>query len=227
MAGFIPDSESVSWCTPPWILEAVREAFAVWQIGLDPCSNERSLVGAEREFRLPETDGLSQPWNARTIFVNPPFGTTRLHRETHQIFCEPKRKAGEKSLWSRMGPETRAQFKTSDVAAWLAKCAEARRLYGAQVQALVPVTPETIGWRESVWPEADAICFFRSRLKFIDFETGMEAEQVIPKPMAMIYWGPEAERFEKAFEKHCTIIPCGPTLARLREAAGRYERLAA
>lgn len=62
------------WCTPPSILASVREVFG-GQIGLDPCSNEDSLVEAAIEYRLPENDGLKDPWDADTIYVNPPYGS--------------------------------------------------------------------------------------------------------------------------------------------------------
>lgn len=62
------------WCTPPSIIESVKEVFG-GRVDLDPCSNEFSMVGAEREYVLPETDGLSAPWDAETIYVNPPYGS--------------------------------------------------------------------------------------------------------------------------------------------------------
>jgi len=44
------------------------------KIDLDPCSNEFSIVNAEKEFSLPEHDGLKEVWNEKTIYVNPPYG---------------------------------------------------------------------------------------------------------------------------------------------------------
>jgi len=41
---------------------------------LDPCSNSFSTVGADVEYCLPDRDGLVLPWDAATIFVNPPYG---------------------------------------------------------------------------------------------------------------------------------------------------------
>lgn len=62
------------WCTPPSIVSSVKATFG-GAIDLDPCSNEHSLVGARREYRLPEVDGLRADWDARTIYVNPPYGS--------------------------------------------------------------------------------------------------------------------------------------------------------
>lgn len=67
-------SQTKDWCTPPSIIKSVKEVFD-GHIGLDPCSNKWSLVDAERSFLLPEHDGLREPWDAKTIYVNPPYGS--------------------------------------------------------------------------------------------------------------------------------------------------------
>lgn len=68
------------WCTPEKYVIAVRRAFG-GRIDLDPCSNEYSIVGARTEFKLPERDGLVEPWDFYdTIYVNPPYGVDRVRR---------------------------------------------------------------------------------------------------------------------------------------------------
>lgn len=67
-------SKSQSWGTPKKYVDVVR-AFFGGSIDLDPCSNEFSVVGAQREYRLPEHDGLAESWDYRRIYVNPPYGT--------------------------------------------------------------------------------------------------------------------------------------------------------
>lgn len=62
-----------NWCTPHKYVNAIKR-FWNGRIGLDPCSNEHSIVGADTEFRLPYVDGLEAEWNYDTIFVNPPYG---------------------------------------------------------------------------------------------------------------------------------------------------------
>lgn len=57
-------------------MDAVREFFN-GGIALDPCSNEHSAVSARAEYRLPVKDGLLEPWDADTIYVNPPYGRDR------------------------------------------------------------------------------------------------------------------------------------------------------
>lgn len=64
------------WCTPPSILDSVREVFD-GSISLDPCSNENSLVRADKEYLLPDHDGLVESWDYPTIYVNPPYGSDK------------------------------------------------------------------------------------------------------------------------------------------------------
>ena len=59
------------WNAPPKYVELVKNMLG--NIDLDPCSNEFSMVDAKVKYILP-TDGLSNSWDAKTIFVNPPYG---------------------------------------------------------------------------------------------------------------------------------------------------------
>jgi len=45
-------------------------------IGLDPCSNPQSTVGAMKNFCFPEDNGLLLPWGGYggQTYVNPPYG---------------------------------------------------------------------------------------------------------------------------------------------------------
>lgn len=73
-AGREPISGTKDWCTPPEYVAAVRRVLGT--IHLDPCSNAHSVVGAENEITLP-ADGLAEPWDALTVYVNPPYGRDR------------------------------------------------------------------------------------------------------------------------------------------------------
>lgn len=75
-AGRKVNTLSQSWCTPPKYVKAIK-GFWDGKIDLDPCSNSYSIVHAETEYFLPQTDGLQQEWNFPTIFINPPYGTDR------------------------------------------------------------------------------------------------------------------------------------------------------
>jgi hypothetical protein len=80
-AGRKVNTLSQHWCTPQKYVEAVKKMFNN-NIELDPCSNKYSIVNANVEYMLPENDGLSETWNFRTIYVNPPYGADRIRGTT-------------------------------------------------------------------------------------------------------------------------------------------------
>lgn len=61
--------------TPAYVLEPVRAALG-GSIDLDPCTTSTNPTGAAAFFTVAD-DGLDQPWEARTIYVNPPYGRAR------------------------------------------------------------------------------------------------------------------------------------------------------
>lgn len=67
-------SGTVSWYTPPNIIERVRTAFDA-KIDLDPasCADANMIVGAKCYFTEKE-NALVQEWNADNVFLNPPYG---------------------------------------------------------------------------------------------------------------------------------------------------------
>lgn len=60
--------------TPGYVLEPVRALLG--GIELDPCTELDNPTGASR-FYAPPADGAVLPWDARSIFVNPPYGKAR------------------------------------------------------------------------------------------------------------------------------------------------------
>ena len=60
--------------TPAYVLEPVRELLH--GISLDPCTEPDNPTRAER-FYHPPADGAILPWDAPTVFVNPPYGEAR------------------------------------------------------------------------------------------------------------------------------------------------------
>lgn len=66
---------SIEWYTPPELIEVARRVLG-GPIDLDPCSCQEAqeIVKAERFFSA-EEDGLSQPWEASKLWMNPPQGT--------------------------------------------------------------------------------------------------------------------------------------------------------
>jgi hypothetical protein len=80
-AGRTVIGKSKDWGTPKKYVDAVRQCFR-GSIGLDPCSNRFSIVHADVEYLLPTHDGLREPWNFPTIYVNPPYGIDCEHGRT-------------------------------------------------------------------------------------------------------------------------------------------------
>lgn len=72
-AGRTVIGQSRDWGTPEKYVSAVREVLG--GVDLDPCSNKFSIVKAKVEYRLPEHDGLTESWNFKRIYVNPPYGS--------------------------------------------------------------------------------------------------------------------------------------------------------
>jgi len=64
---------------------------------------------------------------------------------------------------------------------------------------LVPARPDTRWWHQNI-TTADAICFWRGRLKF------KGAPSAAPFPSALPYWGPRPERFREVFGPHGWIV---------------------
>lgn len=60
--------------TPAYVLEPIRSLLG--GIGLDPCTEEDNPTGADRHYHLP-MDGCALPWDAPTVFCNPPYGEAR------------------------------------------------------------------------------------------------------------------------------------------------------
>jgi hypothetical protein len=60
--------------TPPYVLDPVRQALG--GIELDPCTEPDNPCAAARFYTV-ATDGAEQPWDASTIYVNPPYSKAR------------------------------------------------------------------------------------------------------------------------------------------------------
>jgi hypothetical protein len=87
MAGHIPDSLSVDWCTEDKYIACVHETFE-GPPETDPCSNPHSRVRAKHEFMLQNgRDGLLESWGKRSAFMNPPFGKGWWKSKPHQSQC--------------------------------------------------------------------------------------------------------------------------------------------
>jgi len=74
--------------TPLYVLEPVRRLLG--GIGLDPCTEPDNPCAADT-FYCPPQDGCILPWDARTVFCNPPYGLAR-DRWVKRCIDESKRR---------------------------------------------------------------------------------------------------------------------------------------
>lgn len=75
-AGRKQNTLSQDWGTPQEYVDAVKQVLG-GEIELDPCSNKFSIVQAQTEYQPPSHDGLSESWDFKCIYVNPPYGADR------------------------------------------------------------------------------------------------------------------------------------------------------
>lgn len=144
--------------------EVLERVYQVGPVALDPCSNANSLVRCAVALDgSPGKNGLAFNWVDPTLEPGIIF-----------VNCPYGRSIGE---WLHR--------------CWLAANAPVRP---REVIALIPATPDTRWWGDWVAPpKADAVCFWRGRLKFLG------AEQSATFPSAVVYWGRNVGRFVQAF----------------------------
>lgn len=92
---------------------------------------------------------------------------------------------------------------------WLSKCSMAHADYDSEVLALVPVATNTGHWKKFVFSNACAICFlYDTRLKFL--VNGEDGGKGAPMSCAMIYWGPDYDRFFSVFQPFGAVVDLRP-----------------
>ena len=88
---------------------------------------------------------------------------------------------------------------------WIQKCViESAR--GAEIIALVGARTETKWFQDWIMATAQAVCFWKGRLTFID-GTGQGRKNPAFFPSAVVYWGPNTAKFLQEFEDKGTCIP--------------------
>jgi len=82
--GYMPPSQRIDWETPPDFFAGLDAEFG---FTLDVCAHADNAK-CERFLSLAE-DGLLQPWEGETCWMNPPYGRiirdwcAKAHREAH------------------------------------------------------------------------------------------------------------------------------------------------
>jgi hypothetical protein len=195
VAGHIATSKRTDWCSPPEVVEAARAALG-GTIHLDPCSNPQSIVGAAVAWEWPEHDGLVERWGQRTAYVNPPFGTIRVHRETRAIV--------EADEWKTIPPEKRKEYEAKTIGMWTTKARIEHERNGAEVCLLLPAAIDTLHWHRDVWPVASAVGVFKGRLQFLGAHESKG--WCAPMACALAYFGHRPARFAEAFARHGKVV---------------------
>jgi DNA N-6-adenine-methyltransferase Dam len=69
---------TTEWPTPQWPVDQLAEEFAPGGFDLDPAATP----GNAKALGLftADDDGLAQPWHARAVWLNPPYGKTSTPR---------------------------------------------------------------------------------------------------------------------------------------------------
>lgn len=159
-------------------------------IAIDPSPGPRGWTHATLELRLEDgNDGLDSDWFA---LWHETLGEAGL------VYCNPPFGRGHLDLWAKKIAH------------------EADR--GVEIVALLPATPGP-AWCQFLAPRADAICFWRGRLKFLDprtlkpyllrdKRTGKDRESSGDTDTALFYFGERAKRFDRAFRCHGWMPRC-------------------
>jgi len=88
---------------------------------------------------------------------------------------------------------------------WLAKCAFSHQEYNSEILALIPVATNTGHWKNSIFGQAEAICFlYDTRLKFL--ENGKDVGKGAPMACAMVYWGNNYKKFYDVFIEFGAVV---------------------
>lgn len=183
--------------TPAEIMERARAALE--GIELDPASSAEAnrtvraarfyadLYSPDRDADMNDPtfagfDGLAQSWRARTLWLNPPFSTEKRNANGAVI----------------ISPRTGKPQRQRVIGEWVQRWRGAvTHKYTSAAMLLIPARTDTEWFRPLL---GLAMCFVAGRLTF------SEAANSAPFPTAIVYSGPNEERFYILFEE---VGECG------------------
>jgi site-specific DNA-methyltransferase (adenine-specific) len=76
-AGSYPNG-TTEWPTPQWLVDQLAEEFTTGGFDLDPAATADNAKAPR--YHTVDQDGLAQPWHARAVWLNPPYGKTSTPR---------------------------------------------------------------------------------------------------------------------------------------------------
>jgi hypothetical protein len=164
------------WNTPAEVLDPVRAFNDGEPPGLDPCSNEQSIVGARLEWRLERgEDGLVRSWRGfGLVFVNWPYDDSLAWA----------RKMAEEA---RDGVEILGLGPARTDTEWF-------QSYASRADVLC-------FWRGRL-KFGPAIADTRQPGLFGGAPRLRAAEETAPFPSMLLYWGQRVRRFGQVFSQH-------------------------
>jgi hypothetical protein len=169
-------SDTAEHNPPADIIERMRYVFD-GPIALDPASNieAQAVIRAERYYTIHD-DGLARDWAARSLWLNPPFSVPKLGAD------------GAPAVNAKTGKPIRERVIGQWVGRWRATVAASVVMHAG---LLVPARVDT-EWHQPLF--GMPMCFVSGRLRFSDADNGA------PFPTAIIYRGPNVDRFFLAFD---------------------------
>lgn len=216
MGGAILSTGRKDYCTPPVLVEKIRDFFKLLNgrgITLDPCSNPKSLVMAEKNVMV-ET-GLALDEAATHVHME--LISRKL--EATMLGVSPRILApwpmdfitgdGLATSWQNENTYFNPPFGYSKetkigIKNWINKALKEAELAKIQRQndvqntteiiACIPDTPETIPWKMGILLKAEGRCQLGKRVPFIGMKQG------IPKPISLVYFGSNPQLFKDVFK---------------------------
>ena len=79
-AGRKSSQNKQDWNTPIKYANLIHKFFN-YELCLDPCSNNESIIESKNKYILP-IDGLKEKWNFNSIYINPPYGRDHIRKTT-------------------------------------------------------------------------------------------------------------------------------------------------
>jgi hypothetical protein len=173
-------SGEVEYYTDPKIIAAAKEVFG-GVISLDPASSAaaNANIGALRYFGK-ELDGITQPWQSETLWLNHPFGRAE----------EPCKPDCEKD-------HVHHDFRCYGNAAWITKLETEFDLgrFSEGLSITYAATSET--WFQPLMRRPQ--CFLAPRTNY--YLPNGEVKRGVTKGSAVTYYGNDVPKFAMAFKR--------------------------
>ena len=137
LAPLMGEGDRIDWNSPRSVVDLTRKIRG--EIGLDPCSNPRSIVGARVSWSI-ETghNGLSQSWAGYgLVYCNPPYGDAIV-----PWINKAAQEAGRATQSASLGS------------------------FATEIVSLLPARTDT-AWFSTLFRSARALAFWRGRLTFL------------------------------------------------------------